>query len=173
MDIRDLLIDGTTQLAEWTDEALAPLTLDQVNWLPAGKTVSLGFSAWHIMRTADNITNFVMRNRTPPIWISQGYVDKMGLPKVDQGTGMGLEDARAIKITDLALLREYGNVVYRDVNAFLKDWPLEQANEVQVIKPLGEMPRWRVFRQVVMTHGFMHLGEINLIKGIHGLQFSI
>ena len=37
----------------------------------------------------------------------------------------------------------------------------------------GEMPKWKVLRQVVMTHGFMHLGEVNAIKGQLGLQFSI
>lgn len=40
-------------------------------------------------------------------------------------------------------------------------------------KPLGEMPKWKVFRQVVMTHGFMHLGEINLTKGLMGMQFAL
>ena len=40
-------------------------------------------------------------------------------------------------------------------------------------KPLGEMPKWRVVRQVLMTHGFMHLGEMNVLRGMMGLQFSI
>jgi DinB superfamily len=173
MDLRDVLIDGITQLADWTEEALVPLSKEQVNWLPEGKTTSIGFNAWHIMRTADNITNFVMQDRKPTTWMTAGYAEKMALPKVDQGTGMSLEDARAIKIADPALLREYGAVVYKDCLDFLKQWPLEKANEVQMIKPLGEMPRWRVFRQVVMTHGYMHLGEINFAKGILGLQFSI
>jgi len=42
-----------------------------------------------------------------------------------------------------------------------------------MIRPLGEMPKWKVCRQVLMTHGFMHLGEMNLIRGILGLQFMI
>jgi hypothetical protein len=71
------------------------------------------------------------------------------------------------------LLREYSAAVAADCLAFLKQVPLETLEEVQMIKPLGEMPKWRVFRQVVMTHGFMHLGEVNAIKGQLGLQFSI
>jgi hypothetical protein len=35
------------------------------------------------------------------------------------------------------------------------------------------MPKWKVLRQVVMTHGFMHLGEVNTIKGALGQSFSI
>lgn len=172
MDIRDVLIDGIDQLNDWLDNAIKDLEPGQVNFLPAGKTTSIGFNAWHVMRTTDNITNFVFKKQ-PPIWLAKGYVERMNLPKVDQGTGMGLEDARAITINDLSLLREYGMEVGKDCIEYLKNVDPATLNEVQMVKPLGEMPRWRVFRQVVMTHGFMHLGEVNAIKGQLGLQFSI
>jgi hypothetical protein len=51
--------------------------------------------------------------------------------------------------------------------------PTAKLDEVQMIKPLGEMSKWKVVRQVIMTHGFMHLGEINGIKGQLGLGFFI
>ena len=122
MDIRDVLIDGITQLNEWMDEALAPLSADQLNWLPDGKTTSIGFNAWHVMRTSDNITNFVFQKK-PPIWMAGGYMEKFGLPKVEQGTGMDMGIARDLKVNDLALLREYGRVVGLDVIAYLKKYP--------------------------------------------------
>jgi hypothetical protein len=172
MDIRDMLVDGISQLNEWLDEALEPLTAEQLNWLPEGKTTSAGFNAWHVVRTQDNITNFVFKKQMP-IWVSGNYFEKMALPKVDQGTGMGMEEARGVRIEDPALLRDYLKAVGDDCLGFLKDVPLSDLEEVQMIKPLGEMPKARVFRQVVMTHGFMHLGEINHIKGVMGLQFSI
>lgn len=172
MDIRDVLIDGVSQMNEWTDSALEGLTPDQVNWLPPGKTLSIGFNAWHVFRTQDNITNFVFRRQTP-IWMEKGYVDRFGLPKVEQGTGMDMDTARALSISDVGLLREYGQTVGKDCLEYLKNVDLEALNQVQMVKPLGEMPQWRVFRQVVMTHGFMHLGEINALKGQQGLGFFI
>lgn len=172
MDIRDLLADGVQQLNDWTLDALKDLSLDQINEVPGGKTVSAGFNAWHIWRTMDNITNFVFQ-RKQPIWLERGYCEKLGLPKIEQGTGMSLEDAQAIKINDKDVLLSYGREVGTSTVEFLKAVPLETMEEVQLIKPLGEMPRWRVFRQVVMTHGFMHLGEINMYRGLKGLQFSI
>jgi len=124
------------------------------------------------MRTTDNIVNFVFK-KTPPIWMAQGYMEKLGLPKVEQGTGMSLEDAHALKISDVELLRAYGRAVGEDAIAFLKDVPVATLEEVQMIRPLGEMPRWRVLRQVVMTHGFMHLGEINALRGQMGFKFAM
>ena len=172
MDIRDLLVDCIKQLGDWTEDALKELSAEQINFLPEGRTTSIGFSAWHVYRTADNITNFVIQQK-PPVWIAEDYVTRMGLPKVAQGTGMGLDDARGITIADPAMLLEYGNKVLGNVMEYIKATSLAELEPIQLIKPLGEMPRWRVFRQVVMTHGFMHLGEINALRGMMGLSFSI
>ncbi len=172
MDIRDILVDGIEQATEWYDEALAPLTAEQLNFLPGGKATSIGFNAWHWYRTADNITHFVFQKQKP-IWMEQGYVEKLGLPPVAQGTGMSQEEAQALTIKDPAILREYGALVTAATLQFVKNVEPAILAEMQMVKPLGEMPKWRVIRQVVMTHGFMHLGEINAIRGILGLQFSI
>lgn len=171
-DIRELLIDGIDQLHDWMDGSIRDLTLEQLNWNPDGKTISAGFAVWHVVRTQDNITNFVMQRKTP-IWLEQGYVEKFGLPKVEQGTGMPNDDARDLQINDLALLREYGTAVNDCVKDYLKDVDMATLEEVQMIKPLGEMPKWKVFRQVCMTHGFMHLGEVNANKGLMGMPFFI
>lgn len=172
MDVREVLIDGIGQLFDWLEDNTKDLTVEQVNWLPPGKGVSIGFNLWHVTRTADNITNFVFQ-RKQPIWVDKGYVERFGLPKVDQGTGMSLEDARAVTIGDPALLQEYSRAVGQDTLAFLKSVDAAIFGETQMIRPLGEMPKYRVFRQVIMTHGFMHLGEINALKGQLGLSFGI
>jgi hypothetical protein len=172
VDIRDVLIDGIDQLAEWTDNALEGLTADQVNWLPDGKTVSIGFNAWHVMRTSDNIVNFVFQKQQP-IWLRENYLERFGLPKVEQGTGMALDTARDLHVNDPGLLREYGRKVHGEVVGFVRNVSEAELAEVQMVKPLGEMPKWRIVRQVLMTHGFMHLGEINVLRGMMGLQFFI
>jgi hypothetical protein len=172
MDSREILVDGIEQLSNWLDDALAPLASDQVNWLPDGKTTSIGFNAWHVFRTMDNVTNFVLLGKQP-IWIGDGYLERFGLPRVAQGTGMTLDDARSIVINDVTLLREYGRAVSQATVEYVRTVPEDVLAQVQLVKPLGEMPRWRIVRQVLMTHGFMHLGEINLARGMLGLQFPI
>jgi hypothetical protein len=41
------------------------------------------------------------------------------------------------------------------------------------VKPLGEMPAIRALGQVCMTHGFTHLGEIELMRTLMGLGPAI
>ncbi len=172
MDIRDLLIDGIDQLNSWMDDNIKDLTPEQFNWQPGGKMVSAAFSAWHVVRTQDNVVNFVFQ-RKDPIWVRDGYVEKFGLPKVEQGTGMAQETAQALRIDNIPLFREYNAAVGKEVVDFIKSVSLEWMEEVQMVRPLGEMPKWRVFRQVLMTHGFMHLGEITALNGIQGIRFAI
>lgn len=172
MDIRELLIDGIEQLNTALDETLTGLTDEQANWLPPGQSVSIGFHAWHTFRTEDNIANFVLQERKPPVWIAQDYAGRLGLPKVEQGTGMSLEEAQGLKFT-VADLRAYGGSVRASVAAYLESVPLEALETPQAIRPFGELPRWKVLRQVVMTHGFTHLGEISALKGQLGLGASL
>jgi hypothetical protein len=44
---------------------------------------------------------------------------------------------------------------------------------VITVKPLGEMPKIRALGQVCMTHGFTHLGEIELMRTLLGLPPAI
>ncbi|HNM77203.1 MAG TPA: DinB family protein [Tepidiformaceae bacterium] len=172
MDAREMLIDGVDQMTDWLGTAIKDLSNEQVNHQPGGHAVNIGFNAWHVIRTTDNITNFVMQDRKPPIWMTKGYNESWGLPAVAQGTGMSMEEAQSL-VFDRDRLMQYLSEVREDTLAFLKVVPEAKLDEVQMVKPLGEMPKWRVFRQVVMTHGFMHLGEINAVKGQLGLGFFI
>ena len=76
MDIRDVLGDGVEHLFSWLADNTKDLTEEQLNWLPPGKGVSIGFNLWHATRTADNIANFVLQKQ-PPIWIRDGFVERL------------------------------------------------------------------------------------------------
>ncbi len=170
MEGREILLDGVRQVIDWYEEALEPLTEDQLNHAPGGLGMSIGWNAWHWYRTIDNITHLVFK-REKPLWITEGFAEKLDLPPMLQGTGMPSEEAMQITIKDASALKAYGQAVTLATIALIEGLDEATFDEMQMIKPLGEMPKWRVIRQVIMTHGFQHLGEIYAIKGqlgIHG-----
>lgn len=131
--------------------------------------MSIGWNAWHWYRTVDNITHLIFKGEKP-LWVTQGYYEKLGLDPRLQGTGMPGDEAKAIEIRDIALLRAYGEQVTKACLALLRTLDEAVFAEEQEVKPLGVMPKWRIFRQVIMTHGFMHLGEIYALKGQLGIS---
>jgi hypothetical protein len=63
--------------------------------------------------------------------------------------------------------------VYKSTDEWLAN-PDESTFDAPVmVKPLGEMPAIRALGQVCMTHGFTHLGEIELIRTLLGLKPAI
>jgi hypothetical protein len=83
----DFIRDSFEHLHSWWDDALADLTPDQLHYVPDHHGNHIGFIAWHVVRTEDNLVQFVFQNRTPTIWLQGGYDAKFGLHRTSQGTG--------------------------------------------------------------------------------------
>jgi hypothetical protein len=102
-----------------------------------------------------------------------GWAERLGLPPVAQGTGMSCDDAQAMRINDLPLFRQYVRDVWASTEEYLSN-PDESVFDTPVtVKPLGEMPAIRALGQVCMTHGFTHLGEIELMRTLMGVGPAI
>jgi hypothetical protein len=99
-----------------------------------------------------------------------GYPERLGLPPVAQGTGMSAEEAQALRIRDVTLFREYMQKVWAATEElFARAEPGFFDREVTV-KFVGELPALRVLSQIVLGHGLMHVGQMELIRTLVGAQ---
>lgn len=155
--------------------ATADLTPDQWHTVPAGSAAAnhIAFEMWHYARTEDNIVRFILQGRRPTVWMEGGWAERLALPPVTQGTGMSVQEAQAMRIADLPQFRQYVEAVWASTKDYLSN-PDESVFDTPVmVKPLGEMPAIRALGQVCMTHGFTHLGEIELMRTLLGLRPAI
>ncbi|MDE3097384.1 MAG: DinB family protein [Chloroflexota bacterium] len=157
------------------DAATADLTPAQWHAVPggSGRANHIAFELWHFYRTEDNIVRFILQGRRPTVWMEGGWAERLGLPPVAQGTGMSAADAQALRINDLDAFREYVRAVRASTDAYLAQPDVSAFDQPVTVKPLGEMPAVRALGQVVVTHGFTHLGEIELIRTLIGLKPAI
>lgn len=155
--------------------ATRDLTPEQWHAVPGDnpRANTIAFEMWHYVRTEDNIVRFILQNRRPTVWMEGGFAERLGLPAVAQGTGMSAEDAQAMRISDFAVFREYIDAVYKSSDEWLANPDASTFDTPVLVKPLGEMPAIRALGQVVVSHGFTHLGELELMRTLMGMKPAI
>lgn len=175
MDIVQFIDAELSRLHAMLERSVADLTPEQWHAVPAGhlKANHIAFEMWHYTRTEDNIVRFILQDRRPTVWMEGGWAEKLGLPPVAQGTGMTAEDAHALRIKDTAAFAEYRKQVWASTKEWLANPDPGEFEKVITVKPLGEMPKIRALGQVCMTHGFTHLGELELIRTLLDLPPAI
>lgn len=150
--------------------AFADLTYEQWHTVPQGVGNHIAFIAWHYMRTEDNIIHWIIQERRPTVWMEGGWAEKLGLPRVIQGTGMPVEEAHALRIGDIEGFLEYTRQVRERTDTFLETWDPADYDTVITLKPLGQMTKLQSLGQQGLPHGFAHLGEIAHIRAMLGIS---
>ena len=160
--------DSLRSLQGSLDEAIDGLSDEQAHWRPYDTGNHIAFIAWHYTRTVDNIVRFVLKHQ-PTVWMAGKWDERFGLDFKIQGTGMAPEDAVALRISDIPAFRSYANEVWKEAQTYLDTVSEEDLALKMTIRPLGELTLEQVLGTTLLTHGYTHLGEIWLLKGLQGL----
>lgn len=155
------------------EQAISDLSQDELNQRVHDDSNSIGFDAWHVARTADNLIAFAFE-RERPLWLSEGLDEKWGLPKVDQGTGMAPADAHALHFPAAAELGAYITAVRDAIVPRIEAMTDEYLVSTTTIRPHGELSKAQIIGQVIINHGNNHLGMISTertLLGKSGLGF--
>jgi hypothetical protein len=158
------------RLHKMLDGTLLEITSEQLHAVPADhpKANTIAWGLFHCVRTEDNVVRFVLQDRRPTVWMEGGYADRLGLPPVAQGTGMTVADAQALRIKDLDLFREYMQKVWASTEDLCAKAEPVFFDKVVTVKPLGDMPAIRALGQIVVSHGMMHVGQMELVRTLVG-----
>ena len=175
MTLLEFIQAELTRLHAMLDRGVADLTPEQWHAVPASnaKANTIAFEMWHYARTEDNIVRFILQGRRPTVWMEGGWSERLGLPPIAQGTGMTSEEAQSMRIADLGAFQRYVQDVWASTRDYLSNPDTSVFDQPVLVKPLGEMPAIRALGQVCMTHGFTHLGELELCRTLLGLKPAI
>jgi len=149
--------------------ALADLTEEQFCFRPTTNTNHIAFTAWHWVRTEDNVIQFVLQ-RQPTVWVERGLDTAWALPKAAQGTGMPAEEAYAMRLPSAQEFLAYAEGVWASTDRYLATVTDEELARVTKVNPFGEIPVLQAIGQTLIAHGNQHLGEIWLTREIRGLR---
>lgn len=169
MDINQFLAHFIGELNKEYQQALTCLTDEQLYFLPNQSSCHIAFHAWHFARTEDNVVNFICQDRKPPVWVRQELHEKWGLPKVTQGTGMSLAEARALRVPGANALIQYIGDIWADVEPYLRGASAQELQSISNIQRFGDLPKLQHIGRTIIAHGGDHLGQIKVLRCLQGL----
>jgi len=141
------------------ERTLKDLTPEQLAFVPAPTANHIAFSAWHFVRTEDNIIQFVLQ-RQNTVWLDEGLDTAWNLPRNAQGTGMPVEDAHALKLPSTAAFMDFAQKVWARTDTYLAKLDEAEVQRIVKVNPFGEMSVFQTLGQTLIQHGNQHLGEI-------------
>ena len=169
----EVLAKFTDRVLRWTAQGMEDLSQEEVHFRTHPDQNCIGFEAWHIARTADNLIHFAFE-REQPIWLQRNMHETWGLPKVDQGTGTSFEEVSAWVFPEGKTIAGYLNDVADIIVPRIREMDDDYLNSITRIVPQGELPKWEIIGQVIINHSNNHLGQINVgrtMQGKDGLGF--
>jgi hypothetical protein len=169
--LQAFLAAGLADLHRNLVQAVEGLTPEQLHFKPAPTVNHIAFILWHYVRTEDNLVRFVFR-RLPTIWMEGGWDKRFGLDSKAQGTGWTPQQAEQVRFPSVGAFLEYARLVFRETEEFVAGVSDADLERTYLVRPLGERPLRFFLGNTLLTHGYSHLGEIWLLKGIQGLPGS-
>src|SRR5262249_31871921 len=107
------------------------------------------------------------------VWRLGGWADRLGLPERHQGTGMGLDEANALRIRDHSAFVAYMQQVWRSTEEFFWNIDDVEMRELLPLRPAARqaatsISRLRALGEPCLLHGSRHLGEIEMTRAMLG-----
>lgn len=157
------------RVLDYSSAGIEGLSVQQLCDTQGGKTNSVGWDVWHVVRTIDNIIHFVFE-REQPVWLQQHFDEQWELPRVDQGTGQNSDDAYAMTFPESAEFDRYIKAVRESVVPRIEGMSMEYLATPLFIRPWGEIPRMEAIGHGLIGHGNGHLGRVSFSRTLWGLR---
>ncbi len=170
MNTNDFLVHFIRRLFNGFEESLTGLSEASLYHVAHPTTNHIAWNAWHLIRTVDNVTNFVCQDRKPPVWVRQGLAGQWRLPANAQGTGMDVAEAHALRLPGLDAFLQYLRNVREDVLPYFQSVPEAQLQQMRKLNPWGEAATIQHIGQTIIAHGYQHLGMITTLRSLQGLR---
>lgn len=173
-----------TAANELLDEAVADLTLEQINHAERPGVLSIAFSLAHVVGGQDRSMGRYV-TKTPMLWDSADWAKRVRLTGELPVRGTPMAEAERIRIGDLGAWREYQSAVFAQTESTLTNAPLEvferdafdgqrppsaPGSFLFLLVPSGTIRVRDVIEAYVCQHASRHLGEIEHARALVGLR---
>jgi hypothetical protein len=163
--------------------AISDMTLEQVNHHERDLVLPIAFSFCHFMQAQDQSVSGPFR-REPPLWVSGGWAQKVGVAIDALGREESVEVMQGQRFADLEAFKAYQSAVIARTDETLETINADLLSEVLipqlppnmqnifcgiVVGPGNPIRKLEVLECFVYQHGLRHMGEIEHGRALVGL----
>lgn len=182
IDVLDSLCRRMRAMHSLWEDAVATMSIEQVNHVERVGVVPMAFSLFHFTEIEDGSVAIL---GGPTYALDAGWGDRMGLAIVDNGKARTVEEMCGQRITDYDAFRDYQRTVFDKTEKWLATLDDDALQEVVVRRPFppqiastysarvaGEegIRRLDALECWIYQHGLRHMGEVEHARGLVGLQ---
>jgi hypothetical protein len=165
------------------EQAISEMTLEQMNHHEREGVLPIAFSFSHFLQAQDQSISIFFA-KTPPLWVSGGWADKIGVAVDALGREETAEEMERQRFRDLEAWKEYQAQVIARTHDTLQTIDAEMLAEVVfpqlppnmqniycgiVIGPGNPLRKLEVLECFVYQHGLRHMGEVDHGRALVGL----
>lgn len=165
----------------WED-AVATMTLDQVNHVEREPVLPIAFSLFHMTQIEDGSATMLGAG---DMVYDDAYGERMGLAILDHGKHKTVEEMTNQRIGDYDAFTSYMNAVFAKTESWLATLDPTALDEVIVQRPFPPMIATTFSARVagesgltrrdgvecwIYQHGLRHMGEVEHARALVGLQ---
>jgi hypothetical protein len=167
MKWQQLVLDSFQRQSQELEKVVEGLTEDDLNRQPAPDCNSIGWLAWHVIRSVDRNMSELMGEEQ--LWIKNRWHDRFGRAPDPSETGYGhsTEQAKAFKSPVAKVIIDYQKAILSRIEDYIN-----RRLSVSDLAREVYSPTLKVKRTVEETivgqfwHGMHHVGQAGYVRGL-------
>jgi hypothetical protein len=163
MTVADVISDAFGRVREVVTSTVTGLGAEQLHHRPGPRANSNGWLIWHQTRVQDD--HIAEAAGIEPVWTSQGFHQRFGLPFDTAATGYGqsADQVAAVRVSS-QLLIDYHDAVYAQTIRFVSG--LTEADLGRIVDERWDPPVTLGVRLVsVISDDLQHAGQAAYLRG--------
>jgi hypothetical protein len=165
MTSAELLVDAFGRIRQVVHQVVDGLAPEQLAFRVAPKANSIAWLVWHLTRIQDD--HLADAAQSEQVWISQGWVERFGLPFDPLATGYGhrADDVAAVRVDSGELLVGYHDAVHQQTTRYVGR--LSDGDLARIVDRSWDPPVSLGVRLVsVIADDLQHAGQAAFVRGI-------
>lgn len=160
---KESIKSGLTEYLEGLKEKLDGLTQAELEWQATLDSNSIVWLVWHMARVEDNWVSGAITGKDS-VWDLGGWAGKTGIKFDTNGYAHVMDEVRAVRDVDMAVLLEY----YDDVRAatFAAIDAMDDDDVATIDIREGRDAAWGWILGHIIVEESQHLGQIAFIRGM-------